>query len=212
MSLRTEDKVKINGGKWKKHWGYLKTISATFSQVEVHHFTQSKSAGDPEDVVEKKVCRVKNIYLEKFPEMVWDMPTADQLQPVGPDHALDDCPNGAPLVIPDRQSPVPTGGIPVKVEEIIEEGVPPETEKMIQDVVDEVKTFKPPPITGAPQRKPAFSVEEALSEHESEGDPVDITADLPSMDEALLLRQKVYDLERACRIKDLIIEKLVLPS
>ena len=177
MSLVSGDKVRVIGGKWKKHWGFLKTISTAFSQVELHHFTQSKSAGDPEDVVEKKVCRVKNKYLEKFPEMVWEMPEADQLQPVGPE---------APLVMPD----------PV-IEEIIEEGGDnAQTEKMIQDVVDDCR---------------AFSVEEALSEHASEGDPVDITADLPSMDEALLLRQKVYDLERACRIKDLIIERLVLP-
>jgi len=182
MSLVSGDKVRVIGGKWKKHWGFLKTISTAFSQVELHHFTQSKSAGDPEDVVEKKVCRVKNKYLEKFPEMVWEMPEAQQLQPVGPE---------APLVMPD----------PV-IEEIIEEGIPPENaEKMIQDVVNEVKAFKPP----------AFSVEEALSEHASEGDPVDISAELPSMEEALLLRQKVYDLERACRIKDLIIERLVLP-
>lgn len=183
MSLVSGDKVRVIGGKWKKHWGFLKTISTAFSQVELHHFTQSKSAGDPEDVVEKKVCRVKNKYLEKFPEMVWEMPEADQLQPVGPE---------APLVMPDPvvvKDPV--------IEEIVEEGGDnAQTEKMIQDVVDDCR---------------AFSVEEALSEHASEGDPVDITADLPSMDEALLLRQKVYDLERACRIKDLIIERLVLP-
>jgi hypothetical protein len=180
MSLVSGDKVRVIGGKWKKHWGFLKTISTAFSQVELHHFTQSKSAGDPEDVVEKKVCRVKNKYLEKFPEMVWEMPEADQLQPVGPE---------APLVMPEVKDPV--------IEEIVEEGGDnAQTEKMIQDVVAGCR---------------AFSVEEALSEHASEGDPVDITADLPSMDEALLLRQKVYDLERACRIKDLIIERLVLP-
>ena len=78
------DKVRIIGGThFKKKqpikWGYVKSRTKTFCKIDYHHFIESKERGDAEDEVIIQELQVAAKFLEKVPEIVVEMPTADQL-------------------------------------------------------------------------------------------------------------------------------------
>ncbi len=78
------DKVRIIGGThYKKKqpvkWGYLKSQTKTFCKIDFHDFIQSKERGDAEDEVVVKEIQVASKFLEKVPDLVVEMPTADDL-------------------------------------------------------------------------------------------------------------------------------------
>ncbi len=80
--LKVGDKVKITGGKYKKHGeGVLKVLRATYCDVEVN-------ALGNEGLDNHTIVKVKIDYLFPINEVVVEMPEADELKPV--DIAPDD--------------------------------------------------------------------------------------------------------------------------
>ena len=84
MTFSIGDKVKIIGGthykkKQPQKWGYVRSQTKTFCKIDYHHFIESKERGDAEDEVIIQELQVAAKFLEKVPEIVVEMPTADQL-------------------------------------------------------------------------------------------------------------------------------------
>jgi len=78
------DKVRITGGthfkkKQPVKWGILKSQTKTFCKIDFHDYIQSKERGDAEDEVVVKEIQVASKFLEKVPDLVVEMPTADDL-------------------------------------------------------------------------------------------------------------------------------------
>ena len=78
------DKVRIIGGThFKKKqpikWGYVKSQTKTFCKIDYHNFIWSKERGDAEDEVIIQELQVASKFLEKVPDLVVEMPTADDL-------------------------------------------------------------------------------------------------------------------------------------
>jgi hypothetical protein len=80
--LEIGDKVKITNGTHKGKWGYVFIIKETFVQVKIQEYLKSIARGDSEDLIEEKTVRAKKSFIEKIPDTIIEMPTADQLQPV----------------------------------------------------------------------------------------------------------------------------------
>ena len=76
------DKVKITKGTHKSKWGHILIIKDSFIQVKVVHYIKSKANGDSDDLIETKTVRAKKEFVEKIPDVVVEMPTAENLQPV----------------------------------------------------------------------------------------------------------------------------------
>ena len=167
-------KVDISGGKWKKKWGYVVSVSRGYSQVEIHDYIKSKAKGDAEDEIKVSVVRVKTPYLKKIVEQVWEMPDAEDLV------VVDKLPEeqSALAALEDKHrkdgKEVVGYGLPVGPGNQADAGLCQQlVDAMVNDVVEE-----------------QFPVEEALSEHSSEDEAVDISEDLPTIDEAILLKQQ----------------------
>jgi hypothetical protein len=82
--FKAGDKVRIIGGThYKKKqpvkWGYLKSQTKTFCKIDFHDYIQSKERGDAEDEVVVKEIQVASKFLEKVPDLIVEMPTADDL-------------------------------------------------------------------------------------------------------------------------------------
>ena len=78
------DKVRITGGthfkkKQPVKWGYVKSQTKTFCKIDFHDYVQSKERGDVEDEVVIKEIQVASKFLEKVPDLIVEMPTADDL-------------------------------------------------------------------------------------------------------------------------------------
>ena len=81
------DKVRIIGGTHHKKkepvkWGILKSKTKTFCRIDFHDYIQSKERGDAVDEVVVKEIQVASKFLEKVPELIVEMPTKEDLQPV----------------------------------------------------------------------------------------------------------------------------------
>jgi len=146
--LQVGDKVKINMGTHKGKWGYVFIIKDTFVQVKIQEYLKSIARGDSEDVIEERTVRAKKTFLEKIPDTIIEMPTADQLKPV---QSFDD--------------EIPYETSLTKVDEII-----------VKDLLDNM------PV---PEND-----DDILSTHSSEATPVDITAILPNIEQALSFKQQ----------------------
>jgi methionine aminopeptidase len=145
--LKVGDKVKITTGTHKGKWGYVFIIKDTFCQVKCQEYIKSVARGDSEDVVEERTVRAKKTFIEKIPDTIIEMPTADQLQPVA---SLDEIPYETTMSDKDQ----------VVVKDILD-GMPvPEND------------------------------DDILSNHSDERTPVDITGILPTVEEALSLREQ----------------------
>jgi len=170
-------KVDISGGKWKKKWGYVVSVSPGYSQVEIHDYVKSKAKGDAEDEIKVSVVRVKTPYLKKIVEQVWEMPDAEDLVVVDKlpeeqsalDALEDKHRKDGKEVVGYGQEPGSGATCSAGNAGLCQQLV----DAMVNDVVEE-----------------QFPVEEALSEHSSEEEAVDISEDLPTMDEAILLKQQ----------------------
>ena len=84
MTFSIGDKVKIIGGthhkkKGPQKWGYVKSQTKTYCKIDYHHFIESKERGDAEDEVIIKELQVAAKFLEKVPDLIVEMPTADDL-------------------------------------------------------------------------------------------------------------------------------------
>jgi hypothetical protein len=145
--LQVGDKVKITTGTHKGKWGYVFIIKDTFCQVKCQEYLKSIARGDSENVIEERTVRAKKTFIEKIPDTIIEMPSADQLQPVA---SLDEVSYETTLTDADQ----------VVVKDILD-GMPiPEND------------------------------DDILSQHSSELTPVDITAILPTIDQALSFKQQ----------------------
>ena len=185
-------KVEITSGKWKKKWGFVQSVSPGYSQVEIHNYLKSKAKGDAEDEVKVSVWRVKSPYLKKIVEQGWNMPDAEDWVVV--DKMPEDTWGGKGVDADGNQlykaEKSPKLALPKiskdTIKKAIKSGLPdwnqsPADNKLCEEIVnamtqDEVKEAA------------TFGVAEALSDHDSEDDPVDISEDLPTIDEALVLK------------------------
>jgi ribosomal protein L24 len=80
--MKVGDKVKIVKGTHKHKWGHIFLLKEHFVQVKVQDYIKSKAKGDSEDVIVEKVVRAKREFVIEVPEVVIEMPNADQVQPV----------------------------------------------------------------------------------------------------------------------------------
>jgi hypothetical protein len=115
------DKVRIIGGThYKKKqpvkWGYLKSQTKTFCKIDFHDFIQSKERGDAEDEVVVKEIQVASKFLEKVPDLIVEMPTADDLVAVD---KLQDMPD----LIPDEEDNIEMNIVEKEAEDFDKEGM-----------------------------------------------------------------------------------------
>ena len=115
------DKVRIIGGThYKKKqpvkWGFLKSQTKTFCKIDFHDFIQSKERGDAEDEVVIKEIQVAAKFLEKVPDLIVEMPTADDLVAVD---KLQDMPD----LIPDEEDNIEMNIVEKEAEDFDKEGM-----------------------------------------------------------------------------------------
>ena len=119
--FKVGDKVRIIGGThYKKKqpvkWGYLKSQTKTFCKIDFHDFIQSKERGDAEDEVVIKEIQVAAKFLEKVPDLIVEMPTADDLVAVD---KLQDMPD----LIPDEEDNITINIVEKEADEFDKEGM-----------------------------------------------------------------------------------------
>ena len=119
--FKVGDKVRIIGGThYKKKqpvkWGILKSQTKTFCKIDFHDFIQSKERGDAEDEVVIKEIQVAAKFLEKVPDLIVEMPTADDLVAVD---KLQDMPD----LIPDEEDNITMNIVEKEADEFDKEGM-----------------------------------------------------------------------------------------
>ncbi len=119
--FKVGDKVRIIGGThYKKKqpvkWGFLKSQTKTFCKIDFHDFIQSKERGDAEDEVVVKEIQVASKFLEKVPDLIVEMPTADDLVAVD---KLQDMPD----LIPDEEDNIEMNIVEKEAEDFDKEGM-----------------------------------------------------------------------------------------
>ena len=165
MVLEKGTKIRVIGGKHKGKWGHVFREMKEFSILRLKDYVKSKALGDDEDLIVEREVRAKNVYLERIPETVFEMPDEKDLLALGP------------CDVPQVDTPKPPVPVPVPVPEPERKSVKPLVFTGIDAIIDELKMKGP------------TNDDDLLSVHSDE-DPVDITDILPSIDEALTLRHK----------------------
>ena len=162
--MKVGDKVKIVKGTHKNKWGFVFIIKESFIQIKTQEYIKSKAQGDSEDVIVEKLVRAKRDFVVPVPEVIIEMPHAEQLVPV-PD-------------LPEDFE------LPPNIED------DPNMSEADQALCQQILDGMPVPPND----------DDILSQHDEE--PVDISAILPTPDEAFALidtcdeqGNKIHELE-----------------